>query len=132
MKQTLEEAAKDELLHSYSNRYNGNGSFEYGQQAMLNMFLKGAEWQENQSPWISVKDRLPEDSQEALILMRYIAPCTKAISYQIAQFTYLKAFGMEVFESRKEKVLAWMPIPSFDEILKDNRDVLNRIKEKGD
>ena len=29
-------------------------------------------------------------------------------------------------------VLAWMPIPSFDEILEANKDVLERIKEKGD
>ena len=26
----------------------------------------------------------------------------------------------------------WMPIPSFDEILEVNKDVLERIKEKGD
>jgi hypothetical protein len=26
----------------------------------------------------------------------------------------------------------WMPIPSFDEILEANKDVLERIKEKGD
>lgn len=26
----------------------------------------------------------------------------------------------------------WTPIPSFDEILESNRDVLERIKEKGD
>lgn len=30
------------------------------------------------------------------------------------------------------KVVCWMPLPSFDEILKANRDVLDRIKEKGD
>ena len=29
-------------------------------------------------------------------------------------------------------VLAWFPIPSFDDILEENRDVLERIKEKGD
>lgn len=29
-------------------------------------------------------------------------------------------------------VTHWMPIPSFDEILEANRDVLERIKEKGD
>ena len=29
-------------------------------------------------------------------------------------------------------VVGWMPIPSFDEILEANRDVLERIKEKGD
>lgn len=28
--------------------------------------------------------------------------------------------------------VAWMPIPSFDDILEANRDVLERIKEKGD
>lgn len=28
-------------------------------------------------------------------------------------------------------VLAWRPIPSFDEILEANKDVLERIKEKG-
>lgn len=30
------------------------------------------------------------------------------------------------------KPIYWMPIPSFDEILEANRDVLERIKEKGD
>lgn len=29
-------------------------------------------------------------------------------------------------------VTHWMPIPSFDEILEANRDVLEWIKEKGD
>ena len=29
-------------------------------------------------------------------------------------------------------VTHWMPIPSFDEILEANKDVLKRIKEKGD
>lgn len=28
--------------------------------------------------------------------------------------------------------VAWFPIPSFDEILEANKDVLERIKEKGD
>ena len=28
--------------------------------------------------------------------------------------------------------IAWMPIPTFDEILENNKDVLERIKEKGD
>ena len=96
------------------------------------VYAKGYEAGTKQSPWINVEERLPEDSQEVLILMKYITPCTKVIRYQIVQCTYLKAFGMEVFESHKEKVIAWLPIPSFDEILEANRDVLERIKEKGD
>ena len=35
MKRTLEEAAREELNHSYANKYVGNGMFEYGQQAMI-------------------------------------------------------------------------------------------------
>jgi len=31
-----------------------------------------------------------------------------------------------------ENITHWMPIPSFDEILEANRDVLGRIKEKGE
>ena len=56
MKQTVEEAANEELIHSYSNKYNGNGAFEYGQEAMLNMFRKGAEWQSNQPLWHEVSE----------------------------------------------------------------------------
>lgn len=31
-----------------------------------------------------------------------------------------------------DDVVAWFPIPSFDEIPEANKDVLERIKEKGD
>lgn len=51
------------------------------------------------------------------------------------QKLFFKEYGFEICETRKElkeKVLAWMPIPSFDEILEANRDVLERIQEKGD
>ena len=30
----------------------------------------------------------------------------------------------------KDDVIAWMPIPSFDEILEANKDVLERLKDK--
>lgn len=30
-----------------------------------------------------------------------------------------------------DDVVAWFPIPSFDEIIEANRDVLERIKERG-
>ncbi|MCS3356063.1 hypothetical protein NXW00_15845 [Bacteroides thetaiotaomicron] len=58
MKQTLEEAVMQELNSSYAIIVDGN--LAYQRQAMLNMFIKGAEWQAKQSPWVSVKDRLPE------------------------------------------------------------------------
>lgn len=45
--------------------------------------------------------------------------------------------GTQLYESIDELVERWnnlkiQPIPSFDEILEANRDVLERIKEKGD
>lgn len=52
MKQTVEEAAWQELMSSYAIVV--KGEFAYQQQAMLNMFRKGVEWQAKQSPWISV------------------------------------------------------------------------------
>ena len=87
-------------------------------------FIAGAEWQSKQSPWISVEERLPEEGQNVLVLIEYMG------SMQINENTYWKTdkwtFGSET------EVLAWMPIPSFDEILEANKDVLQRIKEKGD
>lgn len=48
MKQSIEEAAREELFHSYANAYTGNVLFEYGQEAMINMFKKGAEWEKEE------------------------------------------------------------------------------------
>lgn len=65
MKQTVEEAAMQELMSSYAIVV--EGELVYQRQAMLNMFRKGAEWQSRQSPWISVKERLPEPNKEVLL-----------------------------------------------------------------
>lgn len=69
MKQTIEEAAKQELISSYAIVI--EGELVYQRQAMLNMFKKGAEWQSKQSPWISVKERLPEPNK--LVLCRMVS-----------------------------------------------------------
>lgn len=47
MKQTVEEAAWQELMSSYAIVV--KGEFAYQQQAMLNMFRKGAEWQKEKA-----------------------------------------------------------------------------------
>ena len=46
--------------------------------------------------------------------------------------TYFADFGGVEWKFGEDKILAWTPIPSFDEILEANKDVLERIKEKGD
>lgn len=44
----------------------------------------------------------------------------------------LKSLNSYFGKQDNNKVICWQPIPSFDEILEANRDVLERIKEKGD
>jgi hypothetical protein len=86
-------------------------------------FIAGAKWQAKQSPWISVEDRLPDYLEKVLVLYEYKG------EIQIQQSSYL---GEKDWKFGSNKILAWLPIPSFDEILEANRDVLERIKEKGD
>lgn len=120
MKQTLEEFAIEAAEDCYEMPYDEN---------FINMKLikeaveYGAKWQAKQSPWISVEERLPNYKEEVLVLYEYEG------RIQIQQSFYL---GEKRLEFGSNKILAWMPIPSFDEILEANRDVLERIKEKGD
>lgn len=64
MKQTVEEAAIESCVIDRS-IYND----EY-QPYYLDGFKDGAEWQAKQSPWISVKERLPEEGQPVLIRLK--------------------------------------------------------------
>lgn len=115
-------------------------------------FISGAEWQSKQSPWISVKERLPEkpkydwvlvtirDKRDGFIGLPQIGELRsdgfwhtrESDDFNTEQFRreYGTTDALGIF--LHQEVLAWMPIPSFDDILEENRDVLERIKEKGD
>lgn len=115
MKQTVEEAAK-----KYSNDCR-NRQLHCEPYCIVD-FISGAEWQSKQSPWISVKERLPEELESVLVGTNYEG-----------RYYYEVAFVMNgKWVCHNSKPIYWMPIPSFDEILEANRDVLERIKEKGD
>jgi hypothetical protein len=91
---------------------------------MRKVFASGVEWQKTQSPWISVKEQLPETNDGQSL-------------YEVVVVTSDRRF-LVVVNIEVEHLVGllgvthWMPIPSFDEILEANRDVLERIKEKGD
>lgn len=124
MKQKLEEAAREELISSYAIVV--EGELAYQRQAMLNMFKKGAEWQEKQSQWISIEERSVNIYDDFLVTdgkKVYKAYTNGNNKWYIAD---------RLDKYRLEGIIAYMPIPSFDEILEANRDVLERIKEKGD
>lgn len=139
MKQTVEEAARD-AIHAhykcngeypcgerdYCEHCNGhNTAFdccECGADEFKEGFISGSEWQSKQSPWISVKERLPEELESVLVGTNYEG-----------RYYYEVAFVMNgKWVCHNSKPIYWMPIPSFDDILEANRDVLERIKEKGD
>ena len=118
---TLEEAAKQELISSYAIVI--EGELVYQRQAMLNMFKKGADWQSKQSPWISVKERLPEENKEYLVVL------DNRVVY-VAQYNKNNKSWLIYGTGYTYNVVAYMPIPSFDEILEANRDVLERIRKE--
>lgn len=151
MKQTVKEAAKENILFNHrtvDRTLFGKDLAKFGEMN----FVQGAEWQSKQSPWISVKERLPEkpkydwvlvtirDKRDGFIGLPQIGELRsdgfwhtrESDDFNTEQFRreYGTTDALGIF--LHQEVLAWMPIPSFDDILEANRDVLERIKEKGD
>ena len=117
MKQTLKEAARKYADEIYDPADRGILYRETQDD-----FIAGAEWHAKQSLWINVKERLPEELESVLVLSNYEG-----------KYLYEVAFIMNgKWICHNNKPAYWTPIPSFDEILEANKDVLERIKEKGD
>ena len=122
MKQTVEEAAKK----YWDNWLKNNPNADKTRIVSLGFSFKaGAEWQSKQSPWINVKERLPEEGQKVFVLTM----CCGVSRILTERFYKTNAFDKDnrwIFGN--SIVLAWLPIPSFDEILEANKDVLQRLK----
>jgi len=133
MKQTVEEAAREHQTHFEICDAEGtisgfiNGVYKQSYES----FISGAEWQSKQSPWISVKERLPEPNK--LVLCRMVSNGAIVSGYIVVspgRSPYVATDGGFEFEDWNDyECDMWMPIPSFDEILEANRDVLERIKD---
>ncbi len=125
MKQTLEEAA-----HSFAESRSSGSAFP----AYYQGFIAGAEWQKDissakwqskQSPWISVEDAIPNKQAKGMCQVKFVDGSIDEMAMREVNkwiYPYIKT----------RYVTHWRPIPSFDEILEANKDVLERIKEKGD
>lgn len=133
MKQTVEEAASENILFNHrtvDRTLSGKDLAKFGEMN----FVQGAEWKSKQSLWISVKERLPE--QNELVLCRMVSneaivsgfiipmPSGRPRVVTLSDFEF-EDYGDYVCDM-------WAPIPSFDEIFEANKDVLERIKGKGD
>lgn len=134
MKQTVEEAAKEcrrttaQSMGVYAQYYSidecPNHGITYDEIAEA-AFIKGAEWQSKQSPWISVEDAIPNELAKGMCQVKYVDGSIDEMAMREVNkwiYPYIKT----------GYVTHWKPIPSFDEILEANKDVLERIKEKGD
>lgn len=122
MKQTVEEAAR-----GYSNDCRNRQ--RHCEPYCIVDFISGAEWQSKQSPWISVKEKAGCDTSDDCIVMVANGDIFKA--YFSSKNKWMKSNDGH-YDEVIDDVVAWMPIPSFDEILYANRDMLERIKQKGD
>lgn len=128
MKQTVEEAARENILFNHrtvDRTLFGKDLAKFGEMN----FVQGAEWQSKQSPWISVKERLPEKDGYYFVTNGDVVE--KVYFFERwNKFTSTRDYPHLFYDEGEIK--AWLHIPSFDDILEANRDVLERIKEKGD
>lgn len=122
MKQTVEEAAK-----KYSNDCRNRQ--RHCEPYCIVDFIAGAEWQLKQSPWISVKERLPKEDGYYFVTDGDVVEKVYFFK-KWNKFTSTRDYPHLFYNEGVIK--AWLHIPSFDEILEANKDVLERIKEKGD
>ena len=122
MKQTIEEAAIKELNSSYAIVI--EGELAYQRQAMFNMFKKGAEWQMQQSPWISVKERLPDYNENIIIMCKHGAIFNgtyfNGVWFCMDGYIHDTFKGTPVYSSMASipplwEPIAWMTIPKFND-----------------
>lgn len=110
MKQTVEEAAKEarmasaETLTTYGT-HTSLDDFTYlsHDEIAEAAFIKGAEWQAKQAPWIKIGDRehpMQKDKRYLLLLED-----GSIVDYD------------SDWEDKCLLVIAYMPIPSFDDVL---------------
>lgn len=132
MKQTVEEAAYDYATNKTKFRKDvlkevDADTYVSRHADSMEDFQCGAEWQSKQSPWISVKERLPEEGQKVFVLVMYYGtPCIREEKF--CRNSNLNRKGMWIHGNNI--VMAWFPTPSFDDILEANRDVLEHFKTK--
>ena len=143
MKQTLETAAKENILFNHRTVDRTLSGKDLAQFGEIN-FIQGAEWHAKQPLWISVEERLPEkpeydwvlvivrDKRDGFIGIPQIGELRSdgfwhtvtSDSFNTPDFRRIYNTTDALGEILKQEVVAWMPIPSFDEILEANKDKL--------
>lgn len=117
MGQTVEEAAK--LFSNRCRIANCQSSLDYPYDDidMINAFKAGAEWQAKNSPWISVKERLPKENE--MVLCRMVSNGAIVSGYIVVEAgkpPRVATSGNFEFEDYGDyECDMWMPIPDLGE-----------------
>lgn len=107
---------------------------------MEEAFISGVAWQAKQSAWINVSEGLPEENENIIIMCEHGAifngTYSNGVWFCMDGYINDTFKGNPVYSSMVSipplwKPIAWMAIPSFNDILEANRDVLKLIKENG-
>lgn len=121
MKQTVEEAAYDYATNKTKFRKDvlkevDADTYVSRHADSMEDFQCGAEWQSKQSPWISVEDKLPSLNQKVIVYNGKQVYISHRTEKDYAKDANSFLYGLQTYN-----VVAWMPIPSFDEILEVNK-----------
>lgn len=123
MKQTVEEAASENILFNHrtvDRTLSGKDLAKFGEMN----FVQGAEWKSKQSPWVSVKIRLPNEYEDIIILCKHGAIFNGTYSNNVwfCMDGYIHDMykGNPIYSSMSSipplwEPIAWMPKPKFEE-----------------
>lgn len=127
-----------DIASQLANRINQPAAIEvFLRQVYAKGFIDGTK----QSPWIIVKERKPDDNENIIVMCKHGAIFNgiycNGVWFCMDGYIHDMYKGTPIYSSMSSipllwEPVAWIPKPSFDEILEANRDVLDRIKEKGD
>ena len=129
--QKATEYIQEKMFPHIANANTANDMAYFTRDDLKEAYTRG--WDEVlKNQWISVEDRLPEFDERVLTLhITYDNITNVRIMRRIKILLNPDEFIWRwSLTGDKYGIIAWMPIPSFDEILQANKDVLTRLKYK--
>lgn len=118
----------DKMFPHIINSTRMNGKQFFTGEDLKEAYLNG--WGEAlKIQWIMVDERKPQENEKVFVLFEYNGMVRIETDVYFGDNHYMYYTDC-VWSFGGEKIIAWMPIPSFDKILEANKDVLKRLKSK--
>jgi len=118
----------DKMFPHIINSTRMNGKQFFTGEDLKEAYLNG--WDEAlKTQWIMVDERKPKKNEKVFVLFEYNGMVGIDTDVYFGDDFY-NFYKDRVWNYGGEKIIAWMPIPSFDEILEANKDVFKRLKSK--